>query len=188
MVFVTTDAIRGDAGPNWARSLLTPPVEQSGKTLFLRRVWPVELRGEVVEPAIFEPFARVAGELLVAVDASLDACGNSGPPYPKWADANTNPRFEVFDRKIKIANEVINVTTAFGGAFTVGKVQAPGRVRVEIIVKVDTIDIITFDDIKDHVECAGAGVRVGRIAPSHGAKLPGEVGRASGDVVFCDLL
>ena len=41
--------------------------------MLLRRNAPVKLRREVIEPAVFQPLAGVTGELLVAVDAGLDA-------------------------------------------------------------------------------------------------------------------
>lgn len=74
------DAGGGDAGPDGARALLPPPFEECGEGLFLWGDAPVELWGEVVDPAVFEPFAGVSGELFVGVDASFDAGWDAGAP------------------------------------------------------------------------------------------------------------
>src|SRR6478752_7328852 len=139
MVLRTADPLGGDAGPDGARALLAPPVEEGGETLFLRRVRPVKLRREVVDPAVLQPFAGVAGQLLEAVDARLDAGRHAGPPDAERTDADADPGFLAFDGAVKVADEAIHIVAALGGAFAVGEAEVAVGVGVEIVVEVDAI-------------------------------------------------
>ncbi len=187
-IFGRIDSRGRDAGPNGTAALAAPPVEEGGETLLLRGNAPVELRREVVDPAIFQPFSGVSGELFVGIQAGLDSAGNARAPNAERADSDTDPGFLTFYGRIEIADEVINIGATLGRGFAIGKAEVPGRIGVKIVVEMNAIDVVTSDHIENDVEGAAAGIRVGGIAPDHGAKAFGDVGRGSGDVVRCGFL
>ena len=178
----------GDAGPNGPRSLLPPPVEQGGETLFLRRNPPVKLRREVINPAVFQPLPRVAGQLLVAVDARLDARRHAGPPDPKRADPHAHPRLLLFDGAVEIAHKSIDIGATLGRAFAIRERETARRIRVKIIIEVNSVDVVAPHHVEDDAQRAAAGVSAGGIAPRHRAEALGRVRRRAADVVRGDLL
>ena len=112
---------------------------------------PVELGGEVIDPAVGEPFAGIAGEVLVGIDTGGDAGGDSRFPDTKGADAHAYPWFGGFDRRVESLYEGINGRSAPGRTQAVGYIVV-GGVGVEIVVKVYTVDVIAAHDIHDNLE------------------------------------
>lgn len=88
-----------------------------------------------------------------------------------------------FDGGVEVADEAIDVGAALGGGFSVGEGGVADGVGVEVVVEVDAVDVVAAEDVEDDVECAGAGVGVGGVAPDLGAVAFGDVGGDAGDVV-----
>src|SRR5690606_16997126 len=88
-----TDPARDDAGPEVPASLVLfgPPAEQRGEVLPRRPGLPVELRGEVIDPALGEPAARVRVEIGVRVEAARPG-RVIRPPDPERADPQPDVR------------------------------------------------------------------------------------------------
>src|SRR6266513_975788 len=83
-------------------------MQQHGEALLLWLYGPIELRREVIQPAVRQPFARVGIEFGVRVVA-CDLRRISRPPDAKRADAEFHPRFGGFDGFIHATDEGVDV-------------------------------------------------------------------------------
>src|SRR5262245_27581250 len=114
---------------------------------------------------------------------SLDPRWIIRPPNSEGPDADFDPRLDLVNGRIQRLNELIHV---FASPFTpveiaasasvavvafvvwkrqVHPVLAPGWVRVEIVVEVDSIDVIAAHDIEHDALNVIAGVRNSGVEP-----------------------
>ena len=110
---VRPHAVRREPGPEGPsrRVLPRPPPEQRREALLPLVDRPVELRGEVVDPAALEPRARVRRDLLVRVE-SLHLRGAPRPPDPEGADAHAHVLLHGFHLVVKALHEPFDVPPA----------------------------------------------------------------------------
>src|SRR5262249_41557055 len=148
--------------------LLDPPVQQFDVALHGCTNAPVELRYDVIEPAIPQPLPRVRKNLRVRIQ-TINGRRIPGPPDAERAEANLHPRLQLFDFVVKLLDELVDVGAApitarkFAAAvhvsavrLVIGELDVPAgarislEVRIEIIVDVHTIDVVALHDITDH--------------------------------------
>lgn len=146
-------------------------------------IWPVELGGEVIDPAFGEPEAGVGAEVFVAIEACLDAAGDAGAPNAEGADADAHPRFALFDVLVEAGNKAIDPVAAFGGRFAAAHDFSVLRVGVKIIVEVNAVDVVAVDDVEDDVEDFLLSNFAGGIDPGQGAELDHEFGILAGNML-----
>ena len=157
----------GPEGPS-RRVLPRPPREQGREALLSLVDRPVELRGQVVEPAALEPFARVRRDLLVGV-VPLHLRREAGPPDAEGADAHVHPLLHGLHLVVE-AHEPVDIPPTPAPrvrcrrqghvprkARLVGKLTrlSPARrslVRIEVVVEVDAVHVVTLHDVEDHRE------------------------------------
>src|SRR5688500_4984210 len=88
--------------------LLCPPGQQRGIALPRRLAGPAELRCEVVDPPLDEPFPRIGVDLLERVE-SLNRGRISRTPNPEGTHAEFDAGLRPLDRAIEIAHEHVDI-------------------------------------------------------------------------------
>src|SRR5207249_4058386 len=148
--------------------LRLPPFQQDRKALIGRLDGPIKLRGEIINPAAREPFARVGVEFRIGVEA-LNLLRITRTPYSKGADAELDGRPGGLDGVVNVLDERVDVfappilarNLAPGAepppARVVGKIQLFARailffVGIKIIVEVDAVYVVAPDDIHDDAQ------------------------------------
>ena len=99
-------------------------------------------------------------------------------PDPKGADPELHMGFGLFDLLVETPNEFVHLITSpiIATEFTaslsvfcpcriVGEWNFVDRIGIEVIIDVDAIDIVTFDDIEEDVQCMLSGLRFTWIEP-----------------------
>lgn len=126
--------------------------------------------------------------MIVGINASFDAGRYTGSPDAKGADTDAYPRFALLHRVVHILDEGINVRSALGGRFAIWEIGRwttvyDGGVGVKIVINMDAIDVVAFDDIHDDLERALAGKRGSRIHAEVLFVGPNDGWVGAGDVV-----
>src|SRR5256885_1203054 len=93
------------------RILGSPPRVERAEAIFSGVHLPVELRSDVVEPALTKPFARVRKRLPEGIE-TIDAFWIAGAPNSERADANGDPRLGDVHPLIERRDEIIDVVPA----------------------------------------------------------------------------
>src|SRR5438034_8541783 len=73
-----------------------PPLKQRGETGLLWFITPIELRRQIIHPALAEPFSRIRINHFVGIQP-LDLRGMTGTPDPERGNAKLAPGFEPSD-------------------------------------------------------------------------------------------
>src|SRR5215471_15094506 len=108
------------------RVLLRPPFQQHRKTLLRRVNRPIQLRCEVIDPAINQPLPRVSEQLVVSVIA-LNGRRIVWTPNAEGADSEFYPWLDCLDLLINSMNESVDVLAApiFAAQFPSGSIALP---------------------------------------------------------------
>src|SRR5437773_8012860 len=92
-----------------AHRVLRPPPLFEGAETILRRVYlPIELRREVIDPPLTQPFARIGERLAEGVE-SVDALRIAWTPYAERTDTHRHPGLCDVHALIELGNEVVDV-------------------------------------------------------------------------------
>ena len=194
------------AGPEVAAVvvLLGPPLEEDGVALGFLIDGPVELGGEVIDPAGVEPFAGIGVEVVVGFE-SADLVGLAGFPDAEGAEAEFDPGFDGLDGGVEAFDEAVDVVAApvvageLAAAVTValptglvGEVDgfAGGvldLVGVEVIVEVDAVDVVAAEDVEDDAEGVFGGVVFAGVEPELFAVGADEAWLGAADMVGGDF-
>src|ERR1041385_2601041 len=146
-----------------------PPVQQDRIWLIRRRNLPIKLWGVVIAPALVEPKLCICIKLVVLVESFHDR-RISRPPDSKRTDAELNPLFLRLCAFINLLDEKIHLRSppVVAGEFAASlEIFLPSwfiweigildalrrrllevvRIRIEIVVHVDAVDVIPMDDV-----------------------------------------
>src|SRR5919201_3569649 len=93
------------------RILRPPPRIQRAEAILRGVQLPVQLRCEIVDPPLTQPFARVGVRLLEGVE-SVDALRVSRTPYAEGADADGDPRLRHVHPLIECRDKIVDVVPA----------------------------------------------------------------------------
>lgn len=182
-----------------------PPLQESHKACVRVRDVPVELRREVVDPSLAEPQSRVGVEFFVLVE-SFDLFGVSGSPHTERAYADFDPRFDFLGVSVEALDELVDVVSAPVAAvelathililligFLVREIDDFVRlfilnlIGVEIVVDVDSVNVVSFDDIENDCERVFLRFLFSGIHPEILAISFDDIGFGFRDVVVADL-
>jgi len=166
---ILTKVGAGETGPHVAFGsvLRLPPSQQGWEALLFAIDGPVKLRSEVVNPSFLEPQPGIGEQAIVGIKAA-DSGRVIGPPYAERADADFDPRFgfvhgtvERFDEEVHISASPVGFGQGSAGSLVgfigsvvweLGVLERRIGVGVEVIIKVNAIDIVSLDDIGDDLE------------------------------------
>ena len=187
------------AGPQLAAGALghaAPPIQQLGKIRFRLAGIPVELRGDVIQPALLHPFAAVGVLLKIALIAPGVAAAFQGGgvgPDAGGGDAEQAAGARFMDRLAQLldqlvhalAAEIVQRKAAAVLGVCLGVVKFGGG--VEVIVQVDAVHRVGLDDLPGarhdqlpHLGEAGVEIQVA-LAQAHKGRVlmgPGATGPA----------
>lgn len=125
-----------------------------------RRVYlPIELRRQIVEPAVLQPILRVGVDLIVRIEA--DYAGRvARTPYAKRANTELYQRFDRLDTIVHVPHQAVDVVAAPIGQsqlasrahvltveLRVWKRDRTVRIRVKVVVNMDSVYVITSHDV-----------------------------------------
>src|SRR5436190_17340579 len=168
--------------------LLCPPVQQQTKTRCGLLNFPIKLRSQVINPTILQPFPGIRVQSRVSI-STLDLFRVARPPNPKWADAKFHPGFCLLDSviytvdksiyvfsppvvSIKLAASSITFPTCVIRKFQISAGGIFLGVRIKVIVKVNSIDVVPLHHIHHHGERIVLHLFLTRIQPKKSAILP----------------
>src|SRR5674476_1191191 len=158
---------RPDVAP--VHVLAEPPAKQHRIALRRLRDGPVELRCEVIDPPLAQPLPGVAVELLVGIEA-FDLLGISRSPDAERTDAHLHPRFDrlralvyLLDQRVYavpapvVARKPATLLCICGVARRIGErncdaVLSDLGVRIEVVVDVDAIHVVTLHDVEHYAQ------------------------------------
>lgn len=147
--------------------LRVPPVVEILKRLSSRVDRPVELRREIVEPSLVQPLFRVAVKRFVRVHSD-DARRVSRAPDSKRRHAEIHVTVVVLDEIVRVANQLVDVFSSpvvavhfpavvdvFRESSFIRKslVVVVRRIRVEVIVVVESVDVVAIQNVADDSFC-----------------------------------
>src|SRR5439155_24780267 len=126
---------------------------------------PIELRREIISPAVQHPLSGIAIELGVGIKMVATRFRRiSGTPDAKWTDSEFHPRLCCLDVDVDFVNQTVDVgaTPIIAGEISAGsQVLSPAGcirkihhssapilllVRIEVIIDVHSIDVIAMYD------------------------------------------
>ena len=162
-------------------------------------VRPIQLGREVIDPAFIHPSERVGEQFVVLVYASFDVWWRALGVDTERADAKFYLWSHAVDCVIEFPNECVDVVATpvgFGkraARFFVGSVSFiirefwkagfRGRIRVEIVIKMDAGDVITRDEIPHDIVDVAADFRSTGIQPKHISNFVSVLWETAGDVI-----
>ena len=191
------------AGPEVAllRVLAQPVVAQHLESLGRTGPGPVELGGEVVEPALAAPALHI-GIQLVELAEALDARRTqAGLADAEGADAHLEPGLDAVHLAVQRLDQAVDVvaapvvarqpaaTAAVGlpaGVIGEGAVLALAlahRVGIEIVIDVHTVDVVAARHVADHRQGVAGGVGFAGVEPALVTVDLGQRGLAAGQVL-----
>ena len=192
-----------ESGPDVALLVvdLDPVVEEDGVGLGGLGDWPVELGRVVVAPAFFEPLFGVGVELCVLVNSGFDGFGDAGAVDAEGGDSELDVALLALDFFVELLDEVVDVFATpvvfvhsfavLGVAGGVGEVDfllvfVEDWVGVEVVVYVDAVDVVAFDDVDHDVEGALLDGGLAWVHPEVGSVLFDHCGVGFAEVVVGD--
>jgi hypothetical protein len=192
-----------ESGPDVAFLVvdLDPVVEEDGVGLGGLGDWPVELGRVVVAPAFFEPFFGVGVELGVLVNSGFDGFGDAGAVDAEGGDSELDVALLALDFFVELLDEVVDVfatPVVFAHSFAVlGVAGGVGEVDfflvfvedwvwVEVVVNVDAVDVVAFDDVDHDVEGALLNGGLTWVHPEEGSVFFDHAGVGFAEVVVGD--
>ena len=178
---------------------MSPPAEQCREALGTAFL-PIQLRGEVIDPALAEPGHGVGEELVVLIHADLDIRGGSIPAVdPERADTKkqagpggVNGLAEITNQQMHILAAPVGLgQRASGGSvggvgFIVRKIREAAlgtRVGVEIVVEVNSGDVVAIHEFADDGIDVAAHLGRSGIHPKGGADFVAVLREAAADVI-----
>src|ERR1035437_2447480 len=163
-----------------------PPQEQVVAALLIHA--PVELRREIVHPSVREPLSRIRVQRGVRIEPRRDRFRVSRAPELERRDPELHPRLQLRDLPVQRLNELIDVAPSpvvareLATAFPVclpapivgkirGSVRAAFRIRIEVVVEMNAIDIVALHHVEHHAQRLRAHRRLAGIHPELRAVL-----------------
>ena len=139
--------------------------------------WPVELGRVVIAPTFVEPQLRIGIEFLVLIE-TLHARWITGFPNPKGTYPKLHVRLGGLDLMVEGFDELVHLIPSpiiatkltpslqiFFPGWIVWKGDIVDWIRIKIIIDVDAVDIVPFDDIEKDAQSVLTGFRFTWIEP-----------------------
>ena len=157
-----------------------PPQEQAVAALLVHPA--VQLRREIVHPAVREPLSRIRIQRGVRVESRGDRLRIPRPPELERRDPELHPRFQLPYLRVQLLDELVDVRPppvvarelsavppVCLPASLVGKIRGPVRatlrVRIEIVVEMHAVDVVALHHVEHHAQRLRAHRRLSRVHP-----------------------
>src|SRR4051812_39779000 len=157
-----------------AKRVLRPPPRIERAEAILGRVdLPVQLRREVIEPALAQPLPRIGVCLTERVEP-VDALRVAGTPDAKWADADGDPRLCDMHALIERRDEIVDVVTTpvvAIGPMLPAPVLDPRRVirKIELVDDLDRVAMTPAPDAA--ISCTRLAIGIEEIVEVHAVDI-----------------
>ena len=176
------------------RILALPVIEQHFEGLRCLIDRPIQLRSQIVQPAVAQPEFDICIQLVVLAEAGDAGGATLRTAETERADAELNPALFSMNAFMQALDQRVDILPAPVGArqgATAGEIVVPGRfigkirfhrwrggwagcvqrssdrhwIGIKIIVEMHAIDIVAAHHVEDHVDGALRRLRLTRIHP-----------------------
>ena len=148
------------------RGMSCPPLDERFVVGRLVSDFPINLRHQIVHPALFHPEEDVGIEVVIVLQARRVAAWDGGARFcvvvdAERRDAEFYPGFHVVNAVVEGLDEDIDIVAppvlhvgktivVAAEGFLVGNFLARSRVGVEVVVNVEAVHIVAAHDVGSH--------------------------------------
>src|SRR5690625_810560 len=147
--------------------LLRPPLQHDRKWLRGLLYTVVELGSKIVQPSLSQPVTGIGIEIFISIK-SCSVFRVTGTPDSKWADPELYIRLDLLDPDGELTDQLVYILSSpirSGKLISIFLCSFPtlpvreistvciGGIRIEVVIKMNTVYIVAFNDIQNHLYC-----------------------------------